>query len=134
MEIQHFKQMSHIILSNIPETLDIGTMFDFIMENKHIKIELFYQREVSNPCKELILEYYDRLQNENGCDSIIDLYNEWKDGWTSTSGTSASYTSYVNVDSFVDINDEEFMFSFVDINDEEFMFSFVDINDLALLI
>uniref|UniRef100_A0A914PIM2 Uncharacterized protein n=1 Tax=Panagrolaimus davidi TaxID=227884 RepID=A0A914PIM2_9BILA len=31
MEIQHFKQMSHITLNSIPETLDIGTMFDFIM-------------------------------------------------------------------------------------------------------
>uniref|UniRef100_A0AC35GL93 Uncharacterized protein n=1 Tax=Panagrolaimus sp. PS1159 TaxID=55785 RepID=A0AC35GL93_9BILA len=75
MEIQHFKQMSHITLNSIPETLDIGTMFDFIMENKHIKIELFYHRQVSNPCKELIQEYNNRLQNENGYDSIIKYCN-----------------------------------------------------------
>uniref|UniRef100_A0AC35GDS1 Uncharacterized protein n=1 Tax=Panagrolaimus sp. PS1159 TaxID=55785 RepID=A0AC35GDS1_9BILA len=31
MEIEHFKQMSHISLSNIPETLDVETMVDFIL-------------------------------------------------------------------------------------------------------
>uniref|UniRef100_A0A914QBM9 Uncharacterized protein n=1 Tax=Panagrolaimus davidi TaxID=227884 RepID=A0A914QBM9_9BILA len=95
MEIQHFKQMSHITLKSIPETLDIGTMFDFIMENKHIKIELFYHPQVSNPCKKLIQEYKNRLQNENGCDSIIKYCN-----------TSYSKDGFII---FVDINDGELM-------------------------
>uniref|UniRef100_A0A914PDB9 Uncharacterized protein n=1 Tax=Panagrolaimus davidi TaxID=227884 RepID=A0A914PDB9_9BILA len=99
--------------------MDIGTMFDFIMENKHINIELFYQRQVSNPCKELIQECYNRLQNENGCDSII-KYDGIMDyeNWDELSSTAVTNASYVIVDSFVDENDEELMFPWNEKNEE----------------
>uniref|UniRef100_A0A914PNY4 Uncharacterized protein n=1 Tax=Panagrolaimus davidi TaxID=227884 RepID=A0A914PNY4_9BILA len=110
MEIQHFKQMSPITLKNIPETLDIGTMFDFMIEHKHLKIKLSYHHQVSDPCKELIREYCDRLRNENGCNSIIKCYTLY---------VTSSYYSTISLYSLSsDENDGELMFPWNEENEE----------------
>uniref|UniRef100_A0A914Q328 DUF38 domain-containing protein n=1 Tax=Panagrolaimus davidi TaxID=227884 RepID=A0A914Q328_9BILA len=111
LEIQHFKQMSHITLSNIPETLDIGTMFDFILENKHKKIQLFYHHQISYPSKKLIRECSDMLQNESGCDSIIKFYELYV---PSLYSTISSYS--------LSSSDGELMFPWNEENDEEWEF------------
>uniref|UniRef100_A0A914QTL1 Uncharacterized protein n=1 Tax=Panagrolaimus davidi TaxID=227884 RepID=A0A914QTL1_9BILA len=115
MEIQHFKQMSHINLKNIPETLDVGTMFDFILENKHIKIKLWYHYQISDPCKELIRECSKRLRNENGCDSTI--------RWFTTEHGIYVPSLYSTISLYsLSSSDGELMFPWNEENDEEWEF------------
>uniref|UniRef100_A0AC35FBZ1 Uncharacterized protein n=1 Tax=Panagrolaimus sp. PS1159 TaxID=55785 RepID=A0AC35FBZ1_9BILA len=79
-------------------------------ENKHIKIQLRYHHQISDPCKELIRECSYRLQNESGCDSTI--------GWFAEQLYGTSLVSTVSLYS-LSSDDGELMFPWNEENDEE---------------
>uniref|UniRef100_A0A914QYN5 Uncharacterized protein n=1 Tax=Panagrolaimus davidi TaxID=227884 RepID=A0A914QYN5_9BILA len=79
MEISHFKNMSHLSLYDIPETLDVAKMFDFMVANKHLKVNLCYIRQVSDQFKILLKKYSQMLKKEKNCTSTITPFSDFLD-------------------------------------------------------
>uniref|UniRef100_A0AC34FSN6 DUF38 domain-containing protein n=1 Tax=Panagrolaimus sp. ES5 TaxID=591445 RepID=A0AC34FSN6_9BILA len=69
--MEDFKGFSYLNLNGFTEKLDVETIFDFIIKNKHIEFNLHYHPDLSFPFKELVRKYSKLLLNESQCQSTI---------------------------------------------------------------
>uniref|UniRef100_A0AC34FF28 Uncharacterized protein n=1 Tax=Panagrolaimus sp. ES5 TaxID=591445 RepID=A0AC34FF28_9BILA len=71
--IEDFKRFSYLNLNGLNEKFNVKTIYDFIIKNRHVVLDLCYRRDISETYKERINKYSDRLEyyNRNKCRSTI---------------------------------------------------------------